>query len=329
MSDAVRKTLSTLFSEHSCAAVEADTQLISAAFFAASYDEVEQQPDFASEFSLVRKAKRTIELIARSHPAADGAQARQCLQLLKQKRNESRFRSVEYDVIRDLIGRTLHPTWDAVDRERFDRRVKVFDDWTDFFLSYTNRNAPGTNGRYSKLVKSELGKLDPKEKPDRNRVPEVIARLLEADNLRGFADYWAMQPGDVIGAEVRDHCRSTVAFVQVVEQFVLQQPAPPVINWCHEEYQAFTSAPLPSPSCALAGNRIFCVLSSEPPLIAPAGGLGPYRSWFDAIQARLQVRVDDHNTAPYDGLRRKIRSMAAEITATRAELVDAMLATWD
>jgi hypothetical protein len=329
MHEKLREALITLFAAHPCAAIEADAQLITASLFATSYDEVERQPGFASEYSLVRKAKRTLELIAEGHPTANGAQARQCLQLLRQKRQERRFRSDEYNIIRELVSRTLYPTWDAVDAERFARRARVFDEWTDFFLSYTNRNATSTNTRYSKLVSSELGKSSSGSGPPRNRLPQVIARLLEADNLRGFADYNAMQPGEVIGDKVRDQCRNTIAFVQVVETVSLQEPEPPVLNWCHEEFRAFTGAPLPSPSVVVDGNRIFCVLASAPPLTEPEGGLGPYQTWFDAIQARLQVRVDDHNTAPYDGLRAKIHSMAGEIAARRKELSDAMLAVWD
>lgn len=329
MSEAVRSTLIALFADHPCAVVEADTQLISAAFFAASFDDVVRQPGYSSEYNLVGKAKRTVELIAEKHSAANGDQARQCLQLLKEKRIGRRFRTDEYNVIRALISRALYPTWGAIDQDRFDRRVRVFDEWTDFFLSYTNRDAIATNNRYSKLVNFQLGKKDSKLGPLRNRVPEVIARLLEADNLRGFADYDAMQPGDVIGEKVKDRCRNAIAFVQVVEKITLQEPEPPVINWCHEEYLAFTNAPLPSPSCSVKGHRIFCVLASAPPLSKPESGLGPYQSWFDSIEARLQVRVDDHNAAPYDGLRARINSIAKEITATRRELVDAMLAVWD
>jgi len=60
MSDAVRKVLIDLFAKLSCAQIEADTRHACIAFGLASYEEVEALADYASEYHLVRRIRRSI-----------------------------------------------------------------------------------------------------------------------------------------------------------------------------------------------------------------------------------------------------------------------------
>jgi len=324
----IRPTLVALFSRLSCAQIEASTAHLLQAFDEDSFEQLAAQPGYAEEYAHVRTAKWQLERIASRYAADNGDQALQCLCLLKELRARSRFEGDEYLVTRALIDETLSKGWPEVDRRTYLERRVVFD-WCDFFLSYTNRDANATNERYRRLVTAEYGWPSLAERSQYNYVARVVAKFFEQQNLRGFADFKTLQCGDDIKDKVVQHCRSAIAFVQLVESGALNEPAPPVeVNWCHAEYSEFSAAGFPVRPASVPGNRRFFVLAGGQAFGRPAGSSPHYEAWYQDIEARLQIVIDRHNVRPWDALKSKVREVAVQIVAAREALANAMLATW-
>lgn len=337
----VRNALIKLFSQHSCEEIEGSTDRLVKAFATPtfetvvkkpSYESVTALPGYSEEYNLVKAAKRSIELITARFGQHSGDQALQCLCLLKKLRAASLFRTPSYDVTRALIAETLSKAWSAADQSLFDERAQVFDTWSHFFISYTNRDANATNNRYKTLIARELGWPSAAEVRSRNYVARVLAKFLVQEGISGFIDYKVLQSGDELKGQIEAYCRSTVGFVQLVEPEALREPAPPDVNWCYREYVTFAGAPLPRGACAGKGNRRFFVKAGAP-LAAPAAGAQLYEDWFadlfDPERSKLAVVMDAHNKAPFDDLRLQLRGIAKQIVAAREELIDSMLASWN
>jgi len=320
----VRAILVNVFAQHRCSEVVYMTLVD--AFVLSNYDEVKKLQNYDAEYDLVTRIKYKIEHIQdRFEQAHD--QALQCLNQLKILREQRRFKSPEYEVTRELVTKSLYQTWADVDQQTFDDRIVVLDDWTDFFVSYTNRDAYATNSRYRDLVSFHFGPPDEARAKPINFVARVIAKLLEQQNIRGFVDYKTLQCGDDIPDRILNYSRRTVAFMQLVEGVTLNEPQPPAKNWCFEEYSAFMNAALPVDT--KFGNRCFFALVGDTQLSQPGGGLGElYTAWYEHMERSLHIIIDECNTEPYDVLKSKVREIATQILDAREKLYDAILSPW-
>ena len=324
----VRPTLIELFSRLSCVEIELSTQHLIESFDATSFDQLSSMPKYDEEYNRVKAAKRTIERIGTKYSRDNGDQALQCLCLLKDLRAKTVYESDDYATTRELIEKTLCLHWPKPDQLDFDQRRKVLDRWSDFFISYTNRDSNATNKRYRELISNELGWPRKAEIEARNYVARVIAKCFEQQNLRGFVDFKGLQCGDEIEAKIVQHCQSAIAFVQLVEGAALTEPPPPKVNWCHTEYNEFTRAGFPGVASKVQVNRRFFVLAGSGQLAKPAKLGQPYHDWFQDMSARLHIVIDDLNAKPFDDLKFKVREVANQIVTARTELIDSMLATW-
>ena len=325
---AVRPTLIELFSRLSCDEIESGEQPVLDAFGETSFASVTSLKGYAEEYNRVKTAKQKIEHIEQKYSQQHGDQALQCLCLLKELRTGTVDPSHEFVVTRDLIQRTLYARWPKPDQDLFDERRRVFDQWVDFFLSYTNRDASATNNRYKSLISAQFGWPRKAEVLARNQVAKVIAKFLEQHSLRGFVDYNNMQCGDEIEDKIIEYCRTAIAFVQLVEDEALREPPPPKANWCHKEHFAFTQAKLPVQEGQVQANRRFFVLAGGRELAAPENMGEAYREWFQDMSSRLDIVIDSVNVKPWDNLKLEVRKVARQILTARAQLIDSMLATW-
>jgi hypothetical protein len=224
---------------------------------------------------------------------------------------------------------TLYKRWPAADQRTFNERLNVFDIWTDFFISYTNRDAIATNNRYKELISHHFGwPSDANSINPINYVARVIVKYLEQQNIRGFVDFKSLQCGDDIGTTILEHCRATIAFVQLVEDVTLTEPPPSKKNWCFEEYDAFTSGVLPVIAPNGLGNRCFFTLAGAGELAAPPGMGELYQPWCGRIAATLHIVLDNCNTSPFDELKSNVRKIALQIVEARRRLFESMLAAW-
>jgi hypothetical protein len=321
-------TLVKLFAQYPVAEIENGEDSLVSAFRAGYFDEVKKLPDYKEKYNLVRNAKRRVEKIESQNPDSVGDQALGCLNVLRDLRQESVYRRERYNVLRELVGRSLYQKWPAADQQTFARRVAVFDTWTDFFISYTNRDANATNNRYRALISHHLGWPPRETRESINYVARVIAKILEQKNIYGFVDFKRLQCGDEIPAKVLEHCQATIAFVQLVEEAALAEPPPPAVNWCFREYTAFTDGVLPVVAPAGLGNRCFFALAGATEFAAPPGLGQSYQEWYGRMAPTLHIVLDKCNAKPFDELNSKVREIASQIIEVRKQLFESMLKTW-
>ena len=323
----VCKILVDLFARLSCAEIEAsDTNLVKA-FNVASFDLVKAMPLYSDEYSRVRSAKLVIERIGARYSASNGDQPLQCLSLLKEWRDKTKYLTDEYETRRELIRGSVYQEWSLQDRDLYDARRFVIEEWSHFFLSYTNRESLDINNRYRKLISHKLGWPGQESSSKSNYVARVIAKFFESQNLRAFADFNVLECGDDIGEEIVQHCRSTFAFVQLVQHEVLSEPAEGKRNWCHIEYGEFVNATFPSPGAANV-NRKFFLLSGAKQLEEPANMSQPYLPWYKEMSDRLHIVIDTHDRKPWDQLKEEVSVVARAIVAARSNMVISLLASW-
>jgi hypothetical protein len=65
------------------------------------------------------------------------------------------------EVTRSLFEGRLRRSWPPAEQALYDRKKQILE-WRDFFVSYTNRDAPATNQQFSGLIKSCFG-MTPKD----------------------------------------------------------------------------------------------------------------------------------------------------------------------
>jgi hypothetical protein len=327
----VLATLVNLFARRTCAEIEGSQvsgAIIADAFGADSFDQVVTLPFYAEEYSRVRAAKLEIERIGDHYSAHNGDQPLQCLCLLKEWRGKTKHLTVDYGVRRDLIQGSLLQNWSPLDQTKYDTCRRVIEEWTDFFLSYTNRDALEVNNRYRRLINHKLGWPGTDKFSRWNYVARVIAKFLEAENLRTFVDFKNLECGDDIEQKIVEHCRSTFAFVQLIERVALSEPPEGKFNWCHIEFQQFQNAPFPPESKTADVNRRFFFLSGSAELTKPAHLSEPYEPWYEEVSRRLHIVIDTHDRKPWDELKCEVSEVAKQIVTARSRLVDAMLARW-
>jgi hypothetical protein len=148
----VQGTLIELFARHPVAELESTMQYLVDAFRAPNFEAVKALQDYEEGYKRVRTAKRELERIVDRFRGDATGQALQCLNSLKELRLQTVYRSEKYKVLRELVAKTLYLNWPDNDQRAFDARVTIFDSWTDFFISYTNRDATATNNRYRTLI---------------------------------------------------------------------------------------------------------------------------------------------------------------------------------
>lgn len=322
----VQETLVELFARLPCDQI--GDRDITLAFLKPDLDEVKALPGYKEAFALVRRAKRTIEMIEDGYPEpAD--QALQCLAELKRCREQSRHLTPEFEVTRDLIKKTLYPRWPglAVD---YDQRREVIERWNDVFISYTNRDALATNQTYQGLILREWGAIVDPARDKHNYIARTIAKYLEQSNTRSFVDYKVLKCGDILKDEIFDHASSSIALVQLLEPAVFNEPAPPDRNWCLEEFEAFERSKPPRADAAESHNRCFFVLARGGTFAAVAPPHHPptYDSWIQRAAGGLQLALNDY-PSEFDELRLAVWDIGRQILEARTRLFDAMLASWD
>ncbi len=294
----------------------------------ADYDAIKKLRDYDKKFGCVLDAKRQIEDIEKRNSGKFDDQAIACLIWLKRLREKSAFRTEEYNVARELVGKSLYQQWPPADQQAFDERVAVFDRWTDFFISYTNRDSLTTNNRYKSMISHHYRWPGTAEAAKINYVARVIVKLLEQLNIHGFADYKTLRCGDDIPDEILQHCQSTFAFVQLIEDVTFAEPPPEKMNWCFEEYHAFRSGISSAIAQFGLGNRCFFTLAGAEELTAYPNLPLLYAAWHREISNKLHIVLDKSNTKPFDKLRLEVLDVADQIVKGRAHLVESMLTTW-
>ena len=202
----------------------------------------------------------------------------------------------------------------------YDKKKSILE-WRDFFVSYTNRDAPATNVQFRQLIRSCLGQAPKGDENQSNYVARVITRHLRRyQGLSGFFDEENLKVGESINTEVDRYCARAFALVQLIEPLALEREPPR--NWVFHEYQQFSGNP---DIVTLLGNKnrhFFVLAGAALEAIRPANLAPAYTSWVDRIDALKYISLSDERN---NTLRSKIKLIANQILKLRTEIVDAWL----
>jgi hypothetical protein len=222
------------------------------------------------------------------------------------------------DIMRRLVEGRLYPLWPASHQALYDRKKTILD-WRDFFVSYTNRDAPATNSQFRQLIRGCLGKTPVRQENNSNFLARVITRHLRRyEGLSGFFDEESLQVGEHIMHGVDVYCRTAFALVQLIEPLALDKEPP--TNWCFHEYRTFSGNPELK---ALFGDKerhFFILAGADLASIRPANLSAAYQKWVERIETVKVIPLADQRTTM---LRAQIKQIARQIVALRAEIVDA------
>jgi hypothetical protein len=307
-----------LYSGHATQSIESDGALLLQWFQVANAEELLAIEGYKEAFSLVSACAALLDGITTRHPDPD-AQVRASVRLLRRMIDDGEF-SKKIDATRQLVEGRLYEAWPPAQRNLYDKKISILE-WRDFFVSYTNRDAPATNDQFRSLIRSCLGQTPRGDENQSNYLARVITRHLRRyQGLSGFFDEDNLKVGENIQNQVDHYCKRAFALVQLIEPLALEREPPR--NWCFHEYSQFSLNP---EVVGMLGNKdrhFFILAGGKLETVRPANLLPAYNAWVNRIDGLKYISLqDERNTT----LRAKIQKIAAEILALRAEIVDAWI----
>lgn len=307
-----------LYSVHPTRDIERDGALLLSHFQVPTPEALIAIHGYTDAFSMVSACAAVIDGIE-ERDRDPQAQVRASVRLLRRMIDDGRD-SKRIDATRHLVENRLYKSWPPAQQVLYDSKKDILE-WRDFFVSYTNRDAPATNSQFRMLIKTCLG-LTPKGTQNQsNYLARVITRHLRRyQGLSGFFDEDNLKVGEDIQMAVNDYCRRAFALVQVIEPLALEKEPPR--NWCFYEFSQFTGNP---DVVALLGNRnrhFFVLTGNGLSTILPANPASDYGDWFSRIDGDKSIFLEDERNTT---LQAKIKKIASEIVALRAEIVDAWI----
>ena len=309
-----------LYSDHPTAAIEADGALLLTHFGVTGPDALLKLDGYIDAFALVSSCAASVDCLAARYPNADeqvGESLRLLRRMLDDGEPDKRVKGTQR-----LVEARLRASWPADQQAVFDTKKEILD-WRDFFVSYTNRDAAATNQQFRQLIKSCLGMTPRGTQNDSNYLARVITRHLRRyQGLCGFFDEDNLKVGENINHQVDQYCTKAFAFVQLIEPLTFDREPPR--NWCYYEYSRFSANPAAVRVVGDKDRHFFILTDSQLSALQPASPYPPYAGWFNRIGAlkQAQISLDGERNAT---LRSKVKQIAAQILALRAEIVDAWL----
>jgi hypothetical protein len=309
-----------LYCDHSTEAIEAaDGKLLLSCFNVVKPEELLAIQGYAEAFASVSACASAIDNLAARHPNADD-QVRESLRLLRRMLDDGEP-AKKVETTRRLVEGRLRKSWPTEQQTLYDHKKQILD-WQDFFVSYTNRDAPATNQQFHGLIKSCLGREPKGDETKLNYLAKVITRHLRRyEGLSGFFDEDHLKVGENIEDEVDEYCAKAFALVQLIEPLTFDKEPPR--NWCFHEYKQFSENP------ALVGllgdkNRHYFILTGQLTTLKPANPFPLYANWYKRIEDLKQTHISlerERNTT----LRLKIKNIAMQILDLRKEIIDVWL----
>jgi hypothetical protein len=226
------------------------------------------------------------------------------------------------EVMRQLVEGMLRKKWPAAHKELYDKKKEILE-WRDFFVSYTNRDAPATNGQFRALIKGCFG-ISPKgHQLKDNYLARVIARHLRSyQQLNGFFDNDNLEVGENIENKVDSYCSKVFALVQLIEPLSFAREPP--TNWCFHEYTVFSDNPRVVEALGEKDRHFFVLTDQQLGAIEPANPYPKYCKWATHI-AKLKYSHIAVKNERNETLRAKIKEIATQIIALRRETIDRWL----
>jgi hypothetical protein len=312
--------LKKLYCDHSTKAIEAaDGGLLLTCFNVERVADLLAIQGYAEAFALVSKCASIIDNLAAKYSTSDD-QVRESVRLLRRMIDDGESER-EVRIAQALVEGRLRKSWSQAQQNLYDEKKQILE-WRDFFVSYTNRDAPATNQQFQSLIKSCLGTMPKGNELTMNYVAKVITRHLRRyQGLSGFFDEDNLKVGENIKEEVEGYCTKAFALVQLVEPLTFDKEPPR--NWCFYEYEHFSRNPILASVKSGIGRHYF-ILTDQLAELKPANLSTTFGQWYNRIDALKHVCISlncERNTT----LRAKIKNIATEILAIRAQIIDAWL----
>jgi hypothetical protein len=307
-----------LYSVHSTPAIEADGTLLLNHFHVRDPETLLAIEGYKEAFSLVSTCARLVDGLVERNPDP-AAQARESVRLLRRMIDDGEFQK-KVDATRVLIEGRLYRSWPAAHKILYDKKKAILE-WRDFFVSYTNRDAPAINDQFRSLIRTCLGQAPRGNENQYNYVARVITRHLRRyQGLSGFFDEDNLKVGENIQAGVDRYCRQSFALVQLIEPLALEREPPR--NWVFHEYRQFSENPDMIALMGAKDRHFFVLAGSELDALRPANLLPDYEPWVNRIKGLKYISLDNERNIT---LRAKIKVIATEILTLRTEIIDAWL----
>jgi hypothetical protein len=316
-----RTELLKLYCDNSTQAIEAaDGKLLLDAFGVTQPDALVAIPGYLEAFALVSECASIVDNLAAKQPTP-GEQIRESLRTLRRMVDDG-APAKKVDTARALVECRLRKAWPPAQQALYDEKKQILE-WRDFFVSYTNRDAPAINQQFRDLIKSCLGSAPRGTQLQANYLARVITRHLRRyQQLSGFFDEDNLKVGENIQDEVDRYCTKAFAFVQLIEPLTFDKEPPQ--NWCFHEYKRFSENPAVVGVLGDKDRHYFILTDPQLSAIQPASLFPPYTGWVKRIGDLKQAHIalnDERNTT----LRAKIKDIATQILALRSEIIDRWL----
>lgn len=168
-------------------------------------------------------------------------QVQSCLALLNEKKKSKKKKEIEIlkKWINNKMNNCLYKSWNRKEKTHYTKALRIIDEWSDFFFSYTNRGIPLTNNDFKEHIIYTFGeRYFDDYKDEINLVAKLIVRHLIDNGLQAFFDQDNIKCGDEIEDEIKQHCKSCYVFIQLAERTVFINSFKKK-NWCYLEFEKF------------------------------------------------------------------------------------------
>ena len=134
--------------------IEADGALLLSHFQVSNAEALLAIDGYKEAFSLVSACARLVDGLVSRFPDPE-IQARESVRLLRRMLDDGEFRKRSTQRASDRKGPAL-PASGTPRQAVYDKKKSILE-WRDFFVSYTNRDAPAINDQFRQLIRSCLG----------------------------------------------------------------------------------------------------------------------------------------------------------------------------
>jgi hypothetical protein len=295
-------------------------EILLKAFGVQHHDQLLKIPGYSSAFTLVSECAAIVNALSRRCPEPSD-QLRESLRLLRGMVDDGAPTN-KIEVTRKLVEGMLRNGWPSAHQELYDKKKEILE-WRDFFVSYTNRDAPAINGQFRALIKGCLGASPKGQQLKENYLARVIARHLRSyQQLSGFFDNDNLEVGENIENRVDGYCTKAFALVQLIEPLSFAREPP--TNWCFHEYTVFSGNAKVIEALGDKDRHFFILTDQQLGAIEPANPYPKYDKWAAHIANLKHLHIAVKNERN-ETLRGKIKKIATQIVALRSKTIDRWL----
>ena len=237
----------------------------------------------------------------------------------------------DFERYHELIAAGYKPRWSQDQQKYFEHFVPVVRSGNYFFLSFTSRpteDGPAdkrVNRRYWHFIRRTIRQSSGRDRKTRNLLADTLDTLFHDDDLSGF--YYKRHDSDnaVVRTKLLQACRSSLVFVQLVDNAMFDHDSSREENWCAFEYDK--SLEYFREIANLVDNRIvFIVTEKDRDQLRDPYDVHPlYRDWVERIRQKGAIYLipcEDYDKGIIDETKRVIAAMVKEVKAVKQLMLE-------